>query len=53
MIHKIVLYKDVTVFDILVALIILVVAFSAAKTLSVYLRRSLKEKVGESTWTSW
>ena len=45
MIHKIVLYKDVTVFDILVVVVILVIAFFTAKALSVYLRRSLKEKM--------
>ncbi|MDY7031875.1 MAG: mechanosensitive ion channel family protein [Thermodesulfobacteriota bacterium] len=45
MIHRIVLYKDVTVFDILVVVVILVIAFFTAKALSVYLRRSLKEKM--------
>ncbi|MDY6855068.1 MAG: mechanosensitive ion channel family protein [Thermodesulfobacteriota bacterium] len=45
MIHKTVLYNDVTVFNILVAVFILVIAFSTAKAMSAYLRRSLKEKV--------
>ena len=45
MIHKTVLYSDVTLFNVIVAVVILVIAFSIAKVMSVYLRRSLKEKV--------
>ena len=45
MIHKTVLYSDVTLFNVIVAVVILFIAFSIAKVMSVYLRRSLKEKV--------
>jgi len=47
MILKKVLYGEVTVFDLIVAVAILLIAISAAKALSIYLRRFLKEKLSK------
>jgi small-conductance mechanosensitive channel len=47
MILKKVLYGEVTVFDLIVAVGILLIAMSAAKALSIYLRRFFKEKLSK------
>ena len=42
-----VVYGSVTLFDIVIALVVLLIAFLVAKILSLYLRRFLKEKVAK------
>ena len=45
MILKKILYGNVTVFDLTIGLAILIIGFSVAKAISLYLKRFLKEKV--------
>jgi len=45
MILKKILYGNVTVFDLMIGLAILIIGFSVAKAISLYLKRFLKEKV--------
>jgi small-conductance mechanosensitive channel len=47
MIFNKVVYGNVTVWDLIIVAIVLIIGFTVAKTLSVYLRRFLKEKVSK------
>ena len=47
MILKKIVYSNVTVFDLIVAAVIFIIAVAVARGVSVYLRRFLKEKVGK------